>query len=102
MATLTDVYVNVIKHGEHVLVAACDVTMLGKTLKHGALTFEVKKSFYGDKQVKLEEAINLIRYSTSANLVGHNIVNEALKERLVHPNAVMLISGVPHAQLVKL
>ena len=98
---MTDVYVNVIKHGEHVLVAACDVTILGKTLKHGALTFEVKKSFYGDKKVKLEEAIDLIKNSTSANLVGHNIVNEALKERLVHPNAVMLISGVPHAQLIK-
>jgi hypothetical protein len=98
---MTDVYVNVIKHGEHMLVAVCDVTMLGKILKHGALTFEVKKSFYGNKKVKLEEAIDLIKNSTSANLVGHDIVNEALKERLVHPNAVMLISGVPHAQLIK-
>jgi hypothetical protein len=99
---MTEVYVNVIKQGEHILVVACDIAVLGKKLKHGELTFEIKKQVYGNKKVKLEEAIELIKSSTCANLVGSNIVNGALKEKLVHPDAVILISGVPHAQLVKL
>lgn len=99
---MTEICVNVVKRQGHVLVAACDSNILGKRLKHGTLTFEVLPSFYDGARVKLGEAIRLIRGATTANLIGTLIVERAVKEGLVHPQAVIRISGVPHAQIVRL
>lgn len=96
------VYVNVIRQGRHVIVASCDAELLGKTLKQGKVCFEVRKSFYSGSLVYVDAAISMIRKATTANLVGTTIVGAAIKGGLIHPNAVLLISGVPHAQLVKL
>lgn len=99
---MPDVYVKVVKHGRQVLVAACDAEVLGKTLSDGDIVFEVRESFYKGLRVKVEEAIALIENATVANLIGTHIVKKAIKEGLVHPEAILLISGVPHAQIVKL
>lgn len=99
---MAQVYLNVIRHGRHVLVAACDAEILGRTLTDGKIQFCVNKRFYEGDQMELEEAIQLIREATSANLVGSNVVRRATLEGLVHPQAVALISGVPHAQIVRL
>jgi hypothetical protein len=73
-----EVYVNIIKQGGHVLVAACDAELLGKTLKYGKITFEVRKEFYGGSLVYLEEAFEMIRGGTIINLVGEMVVEGAL------------------------
>jgi hypothetical protein len=36
------------------------------------------------------------------NMVGRNIVEKARERGLIHPDAVLDISGVPHAQIVRL
>jgi hypothetical protein len=35
-------------------------------------------------------------------MVGHRIVKKAVEKGLIHPEAVIKISGVPHAQIVKM
>jgi hypothetical protein len=35
-------------------------------------------------------------------MVGKNIVKKAIEQGYVHPEAVLKIQGVPHAQIVKL
>jgi len=99
---MVDVYLNVFRHGGHILVAACDVEILGRTLYDGRIEFHVNEKFYKGSKVSLDEAMQLIREATSANLVGANLVKRATLEGLVHPQAIALISGVPHAQIVKL
>lgn len=99
---LTEICVNVVKQRGHILVAACDSNLLGKKLKHGTITFEVVPSFYDGARVKLAEAIRLVKGATTANLIGTTIVDGAVKEGLVHPQAVIRIAGVPHAQIVRL
>jgi len=99
---LAEVYVKVTKQGRQVLVAACDVEILGRTLRRGKLLFEVRESFYKGSKMKVGEAINLIRSATIVNLVGSKIVKHAVEEGLVHPEAILVISGIPHAQIVKL
>ena len=84
------------------LLAACDEELLGKILRHGKLVFKVKEEFYKGPKMPVECAIELIKESTIVNLVGTNIVNKAIEEGLVHPEAVLKISGVPHAQIVKI
>ncbi|MEA2090303.1 MAG: DUF424 family protein [Thermoproteota archaeon] len=97
-----EVYVNLQKRGKHVILAACDVKLLGKTLREGKIVFEVREQFYKGCRVNIDEAIGLMKQSTIVNIVGKNIVQRAIESGLVHPEAVLNISGVPHAQIVKL
>lgn len=96
------VSVNIMKQGKHVLVAACDLNLLGKTLKLGEINFVVDRSFYWGSIVSVEEAVSLIRQGTNANIIGPAIIKAAIDEGLVHPRAVLDISGVPHAQIVRI
>jgi len=99
---LVEVYVNLRKHGQFTILATCDCELMGKVLRHGKIVFEVREEFYKGHRVTLEEAIELAKQSTIVNMVGQRIVQKAIKEGLVHPEAILKISGVPHAQIVKM
>jgi hypothetical protein len=97
-----DAYVNLKKIGRNVLLAICDCEVLGRTLREGKIVFHVKDEFYNGGKVTIEEALNMIENSTIVNMVGKNCVERAIKKGYVHPEAVLHIEGVPHAQIVKL
>lgn len=99
---MTDVYVNVRKHGKQVVLATCDCELLGRVLRDGKIVFEVREEFYKGMRVTIEEAIELCRQSTIVNMIGKCIVDKAVKAGLVHPEAILRISGVPHAQIIRL
>lgn len=93
---------NIRRMGNCTLLATCDAELLGKTLKEGRITFHVHEKFYKGPRVTLEEAVELIKESTIVNMVGRKIVRKAIEHGFVHPEAVLIIDGVPHAQIVKL
>jgi hypothetical protein len=93
---------NLRKIGNNVLLAMCDAEILGKTLRKGKIFFRVKEEFYKGTKVSIEEAIGMIENSTIVNMVGKNVVQKAIEKGHVHPEAVINIEGVPHAQIVKL
>jgi hypothetical protein len=97
-----EAYVNLKKMGRNVLLAICDCEVLGRTLREGKIVFHVKDEFYNGGRVSVDEAVNMIENSTIVNLVGKNCVETAIKKGYVHPEAVLHIEGVPHAQIVKL
>ncbi|MBM4400905.1 MAG: DUF424 family protein [Crenarchaeota archaeon] len=97
-----DAYVNLKKVGRNVLLAICDCEVLGKTLREGKIVFHVKDEFYNGGKVSVEEAVGMIENSTIVNLVGKNCVEKAIAKGYVHPEAVLHIEGIPHAQIVKL
>ena len=97
-----EVYVNVRRWGHQVLLAVCDADLLGKTFRESDMVFEVKEDFYKGLRTSIEEAVNLIEESTVANLVGRNIVEKAMEKGYVHPEAVIRICGILHAQIVKM
>jgi hypothetical protein len=88
--------------GKCVLLAICDAEILGKTLREGKIVFRVKEEFYKGAKVNLEEAVALIEQSTIVNLVGENIVKKAVEKGYVHPEAIIKIQGIPHAQIIKI
>jgi len=100
--TLLEVYLNLQKVGKNVLLAVCDCDLLGRTLKEGKIVFQIKPEFYNGRKAPLDEAVDLIDNSTIVNLVGKNCVEKAIAEGYVHPDAVLNIEGVPHAQIMKL
>jgi hypothetical protein len=99
---LCSVYVKVHSFQGCVLIAVCDEELLGKILNEKDICFDVSEKFFKGLKMSVEEAIDLIRNADTANLIGARIVNRAMKEKLVHPEAIMSIAGIPHAQIVKL
>jgi hypothetical protein len=97
-----EVYLNLQKVDKNVLLAVCDCDLLGRTLKEGKIVFHVKNEFYNGRKATLDEAVDLIDNSTIVNLVGKNCVEKAIAKGYVHPDAVLKIEGVPHAQIMKL
>ena len=93
---------NLKKIGKNVLLAMCDAEILGRTLREGRIVFCVKEDFYKGARVNVEEALSLIQNSTIVNMVGKNVVKKAIEKGYVHPEAVLNIAGIPHAQIVKL
>ena len=88
------------KVGKNVLLAMCDSEILGRTFCDGKIVFCVKEGFYKGAKVSVEEAISLIENSTIVNMVGKNVVTKAIERGYVHPEAVLSIEGIPHAQIV--
>lgn len=95
------VYVSLRRLEGCVLLAMCDAELLGKTLKQGKIVFHIREEFYKGSLMRLDEAVGLIRQSTVVNMVGERIVRKAVEEGWIHPDAVLEIEGVPHAQVVK-
>jgi hypothetical protein len=85
-----------------VLLAMCDAEILGKTLREGKIVFHVKENFYKGRKVNVEEAVCMIENCTIVNMIERNVVKEAIEKGYVHPEAVLKIEGIPHAQIVKL
>ncbi len=95
-------YMKLRKIGNNVLLSICDAEVLGKTLREGKIVFQVTEEFYKGAEVELEEAIDMIENSTIVNMVGKNVVQKAVERGYVHPEAILNIEGIPHAQIVKL
>ncbi len=93
---------NLKKVGRSILLAICDADLLGKTLCEGKIVFHVKEDFYKGAKVNVDEAILMIENSTIINMVGKSVVKKAIEKGYVHPDAVLNIDGVPHAQIVRL
>jgi len=93
---------NIRKSGNSVLLAICDAEIIGKTLRQGKIVFNVNEKFYKGAKVSIEEAISMIENSTIVNMVGKKVVEKAIEKGYVHPEAVLSIEGVPHAQIVKI
>ncbi len=102
MRWVLDVYVKLRKIGRNVVLAICDCDLLGKTLCENKIVFKIKDEFYNGGRTTVEEAVTMIENSTVVNMVGKNCVETAIKKGFVHPEAVLLIEGIPHAQIVKL
>jgi hypothetical protein len=96
------VYLKLKQVDKHVVLAICDVELLGKTLCEGKITFKIKDEFYNGGKVNIDEATSMIKNANIVNLVGKCCVEHAIKKGYVHPDAVLTIEGIPHTQIMKL
>lgn len=92
-------YVKLHEHGRDRLLAACDDDLLGKDLGNG---FVVSKQFYGGELVGAGAFEEHLGECTVANLVGEKVIRIAKRKGLVRDKAVIRVSGVPHAQFVRM
>ena len=88
--------------GEQTVIAACDAEHLGKVFREKGLVLNINREFYGGELYTVEEAVKLLRTGTILNLVGERIISAAVREGLVHRDSIIRISGIPHAQVVRI
>ena len=96
-----DVYVKIKKDGKNVILAICDADILGRTLKEGKIVFKITNEFYNGQKISVEQAVSMIENSTIVNLIGNSCVEKAIENGFIHPEAVLKIEGISHAQIVK-
>jgi len=91
------VYATSYKTEKGLLVACCDEDCIGRTFREGRLKLAPESKFYGSAVIGLTEADG----ADMLNLVGRRVVDAAINNGLVHPDAVITIAGVPHVQVMK-
>ena len=96
-----EAYFNLKKEGNKVLLAICDEELLGKTLRDGKIVFKISEDFYKGKKISVDQAVSMIENSTIINLIGNECVKKAIENGFVHPEAVLKIEGISHAQIMK-
>jgi hypothetical protein len=89
-------------NGSHRLLAACDKDLLEMTFKDGELRLATKKDFYFDEFVDDDTFLRLMKTVNMANLVGKRTVDAAIEAGFIDKDCVITISGIPHAQMLKL
>ncbi len=90
------------KRGRDIVVAACDEDILDKTFKCGELRIHVSSKFYGTETGGEDDLIIALRSCTTANLVGRETIDIAIRSGFIQRDGVILIGEVPHAQLFKI
>jgi hypothetical protein len=89
------------RSGGEVLLAACDKEFLGKEFREGKKRLKVSPNFYLGEEGDEEMLGNRIRNATIVNLVGSRCIQVAASVGM-ECQEVLLIDGVPHAQIVRL
>jgi hypothetical protein len=96
-----DYYLKVHRSEGHVLVAACDRELLGKTLS-GDVDVLVNPSFYGRDLCDEEGLLDAISEASLVNLLGNKVVDLAVEKGIVNKKNILIMGGVKHAQIIAL
>jgi len=94
--------IKIYKHGNDLLIGACDEKLIGKKFVDGKFQIDVTREFYDGERITTEVLKKYLENATIANLVGEKTVQCAIKLGLVDPDCVLRIKGVPHAQMVRM
>ncbi len=94
--------VKVYRHGSEVLVAACDSDILGKTFRSEGLRLHLSEGFYDGERADEDILVNRLEMATVANLAGRRTLEIAIRRGFVHEGCVIVIDGVPHAQMARM
>lgn len=84
------------------LVAACDEHLVGQCFREDALKLDVNEGFYKGDSVPGERLIQELQEASIANLVGEKTIGVAIENGFIDADSVILIGGVPHAQMVRM
>lgn len=87
---------------KEVMVAVCDGELLGLTFCEGDLHLSVHEMFFKGDYVGEDEVKAALSNATIANLVGNKSVNCGIESGVIDKDQVIMIDGVPHAQMVTL
>ena len=88
------------------LVTVCDEKLLGETISDGELELYVNERFFGGTLASLDKCLEELGKATSCNLIGFEIVNAAVENRIVNELTIMWVDcpkngKVGHVMLIR-
>ncbi len=78
----------------------CDETLYGKKLTTANGEILIAEPFYGGELVDIDTALRIASEAFSVNMLGEEIVKEAIKRGLIHEKAVIKVDNIPYAIIV--
>jgi hypothetical protein len=100
VATLTTMYLKSYSVNKEILVAVCDLELIGRTFREGELHLSVNEDFFRGHPADEDEVKKALEDATIANLVGEQSVACGIDSGIVDEHCVITIDGIPHAQMV--
>lgn len=82
------------------ILAICDSELIGKKFTEGKKQLDLTSNFYKGKEIKENEAKELMKQAYMINLVGKKSVDLALKNKYVKKENIIFIAKIPHAQVL--
>ena len=84
-----------VNHNDTSMMNICDAELLGRTLSKGNFTLKITDNYYAEKTVEKEEAKNLLRRSSSINMVGKKIISLSVNIGIGTQKGVKEFDGIP-------
>ena len=98
----------VINQNTERLITACDEEIINIPLMSHGVKICATPRFYGDEIVTESELIEVIKNCSSANVIGTNVIELLLKNRMIHKDAILWLEysedkkkKVGHAIIIK-
>ncbi len=91
------VYLKIHCRNEMETIACCDEELLNKIFKEGNLKIEITSQFFGGYLLTIQEAIEILKSACFFNIVGENVIKQAIENNIISEDGVRTISGVPMA-----
>lgn len=83
-----------------IVLSIVDDELLGKKFEEGKFQLDLSSEFYLGEKKSEEELVELMKSSYIINIVGKKSVEFALKNKFIEPNAILVVSGIPHAECI--
>lgn len=83
-----------------VMLAICDLDLLGKKFEEGKLQLDLSSDFYRGEEMDDEKILSYIDRTYIINLVGEESVDFGIRNKLIEKKSIIVIKGVPHAQAI--
>jgi hypothetical protein len=83
------------------MVNICDLDLVGTTLEQGELAINLTKEYFQQEVIEYFQAENLLQKCDIANLVGENIVKQAIDLKLAKQVSIKRIANVPFLMIFK-
>lgn len=93
-------YLKTHRSGTELLIAICDCALMGKKFVEGHLRLEIQPAFFGDQKATTKDVESALAKATIANFVGEQAVGHAVRLGYVDRDNVLMINGIPCAQMV--
>ena len=94
--------VRVTNHQSNVMLNICDASLLGKNIVKDNYNVNISKSCYGERMVEKEEAEELLKKSSTINMVGKETILLSTSLGIGSPSGVKEIDGVPFLIVFKI
>ncbi len=94
--------IRVTNHQNNVMLNICDASLLGKNVVKDNLSLNISKSCYGERMVQKEEAEELLKKSSTINMVGKETILLSTSLGIGSHHGVKEIDGVPFLLVFKI